>query len=168
MVLRHFGEHLSPGCDGSGYMICVFSDSLDCLGEFLGVKIDVSHGMLILTPLDRNFYVSWAVPVQNGSFRICETRLGQNCPGLLIVYTFWTRLPRNSGPNMCVNKDMILTRNLKFSEQVIRKWEIETYLLGFNPAVYGVVQVFLTCVTTKSWHRKRTNPTQVGKIRFWS
>ena len=51
---------------------------------------------------------------------------------------------------MCVNKDMILIRNLKISEQVIRKWEIGTYLLGSHPAVYGVVKVFLTCVTTKS------------------
>ena len=88
MVSRPLGQHISPECDGSGYMICMFSYPLGCLREFLGVKIDVSHGMLILTPLDRNFYVSWAVTVQNGSFRICETRLGQNCPGLLIVYTF--------------------------------------------------------------------------------
>ena len=168
MVLQPLGKHISPECDGSGYMMCMFSDSLDCLGEFLGVEIDVSHGMLILTPSNPKFYVSWAVTVQNGLFRICESHLGRNCLRHLIVYTFWTRLPQNSGPNMCESKNIILTRKLKISEQVIRKWEIGTYLLVFHPVVYGGFKVFLTCVTTKSWHRKRPNPTQVGKIRFWS
>ena len=168
MASRPLGKHISPECDGSGNMICVFSDSPDCFGEFLGVKIDVRHGMLILTPSNQNFHVSWAVTVQNGSFCICEGHLGQNCPGHLIVYTFWTRPPRIFGPNMYVSRSTILTSGLKILEQVIRKWEIGSYLLVFHPVVYGFLNAILTCVTTKRWHRKRPNPTQVGKIRFWS
>ena len=39
MVLQSFEEHISPECDGSGYKICVFSDSLDLIRGYLGVKI---------------------------------------------------------------------------------------------------------------------------------
>ena len=38
MVLRPIREHVILKCDGSGYMICVFSDPVDRLKGVLGVK----------------------------------------------------------------------------------------------------------------------------------
>ena len=70
MVLRPFGEHISPECDGSGNMMCVFSESLDRLGEFLGVKINVGHGMLILT--SSNHFFMFPEPSHSGE--ICSPK----------------------------------------------------------------------------------------------
>ena len=82
MLLRSVEDRISPEYDGSGFKICVFSDSLDLLRVYFGVKIDIGQGISILTPSNYFFLESRAVTVQNGSFRICEARVGQNGPGL--------------------------------------------------------------------------------------
>ena len=91
-----------------------------------------------------------------------------NGPGCPIVYMVWTRLPRNPDPNMCVRTTMILTRKFKNLESVIRKWKIGTYRLVIHPVTYGLIRFILVCVVVKNWHRKRPNPSQIGKIRFMS
>ena len=155
MVSHPFEEHISPECDGSGYILCVVSDSLDLLRVDLGVKMwyidfdnfnfffmypepsryrtlhstsvkpewikieqiypyfihfgpkysnilsndsllssesksGIGHGILILILLNYFFHVYRSVTVQNGSFRICEARVGQNWPGLPLLYTLRT------------------------------------------------------------------------------
>ena len=43
--------------------------------------------------------------------------------------------------SMCVSTTMILTRKLKISESVTRKWEIGTYPLVIHPVAYGLLEV---------------------------
>ena len=56
MVSRPFGEHISISSeyDGSGYMMCVFSESLDLLRGYLGIKIDIDHGISVKTKKREN------------------------------------------------------------------------------------------------------------------
>ena len=66
---------------------------------------------------------------------MCESRLGQNGPGCPIVYM------ANTPESMCVSTTMILTRKLKISESVIRKWETGIYPLVLHPVTYGLLKV---------------------------
>ena len=55
MMLRPFEEHIFPEYGGSGNMMRVASDSLSLKRGFLGVKIDIDHGISISTPSNQFF-----------------------------------------------------------------------------------------------------------------
>ena len=56
-------------------------------------------------------------------------------------------LNRATPESMCVSTPMILTRKLKISESVIRKWDIRTFLSWFIPWLMGCQGFLPSCVT---------------------
>ena len=71
---------------------------------------------------------------------MCESRVGQNGPGSPVSHGLYT-LNKTTPESMCGSTTMILTRKLKNSESVIRKWETGIYPLVIHPVTYGLLKV---------------------------
>ena len=125
-------------CDGSGNMLCVFSDSVDRLKWVLGgqnwhrsrdIKFDTPKSFFSCFPSRHGpepFILNAWIP--------CGPKRSR------VSHSFYI-LNRATPESMCVSTTMILTRKLKISESVIRKWEIGIHPLVIHPVTYGLLKV---------------------------
>ena len=138
MVSQLIQTHIFPECDGSGNMLCVFSDSVDLLKWVLGgqnwhrsrdinfdtLKLKFSCFLSRHGP-DRIILNVW-IPCGPKRSRVSHS-----------LYT----LNKTPPESMCVSAAMILTRKLNISESVIRKWEIGICPLVSRLVAFGLLQV---------------------------
>ena len=85
------------------------------------------------------------------------------------LYTLNKTVPES----MCMSTSMILTRKLKISESVIRKWKIGIYRLVIHPVTYGLLNVSLDLCNlqkltseTSEFNPNRQNMIRVIKWEF--
>ena len=138
MVSHPIRTHIILACDGSGYMLCVFSDSVDRLKWVLG-------GQNWHRSRDINFdtlkSIVSCIPSRHGPERfILNVWIPPGPKRSRVSHSLYI-LNRDTPESMCVSTTMILTRKLKISESVIRKWEIRTFLSVIHPVTYGMLKV---------------------------
>ena len=132
MLLHPTGEHISPECDGSGYILWMFPDSLDHLRGVLEGQNRYRSRYIDFDPLKSVFSCipSRQVPDKCVLRKYVISFYQISIFGGSLV--FWIRLYRNSDSIMCVIKNIILIRKLKISKQLFRKWKIKIYGLIFH------------------------------------
>ena len=138
MVSQPIRTHKILECDSSGYMLCVFSDSVDRLKWVLG-------GQNWHRSRDINFdtlkSIVSCIPSRHGPERfILNVWIPPGPKRSRVSHSLYI-LNRDTPESMCVTTTMILTRKLKISESVIRKWEIRTFLSVILPVTYGMLKV---------------------------
>ena len=130
--------HIVLECDGSGNMLFVFSDSVDRLKwVFRGQNWHRSRDINIDTL--ESFFSCF--PSRHGPERfILNVWIPCRSKRSRVSYSLYT-LNKTTPESMCMSTTMILTRKLKISELVIRKWEIGIYPLVLHPVTYGLLKV---------------------------
>ena len=133
MVSQPIQTHIVLENDGSGNMLCVFSDSVDRLKWVLGCQNwhrsrDINFDTL------KSFFSCFLS--HHGPERFVLNELSP--PGSKrsrLSHSLYI-LNKTTPKSMCVSTTMTLTRKWKISESVIRKWETGTYRLVFHPVTY--------------------------------
>ena len=138
MVLRPIQKHIVLENDGSGNMLCVFPDSVDRLkwvlwGQNWHRSRDINFDTL------KSFFS--CIPSRHGPERfILNVWIPRGTKLSRVSHSLYT-LNKTTPESMCMSTTMILTRKLKISESVIRKWEIGIYPLVIYPVTYGLLKV---------------------------
>ena len=138
MVSRPIQKYIVLENDGSGNMLCVFSDSVDRLkwvlrGQNWHRSRDINFDTL------KSFFS--CIPSRHGPERFILNVWIPRGPKLSRVSHSLYTLNKTTPESMCMSTTMILTRKLKISESVIRKWEIGIYPLVIYPVTYGLLKV---------------------------
>ena len=138
MVSRPIQTHIVLACDGSGNILCVFSDSVDRLKWVLGGQNWHSSRDINFDTL-RSFFLCF--PSRHSpEWFILNVWIPPGAKRSRVSHGLYT-LNKTTPESMCVSTTMILTRNLKISESVILKWEIGTYPPVIHPVTYGLLKV---------------------------
>ena len=135
------------------------------------VKIGIGHGISILTITNQFFHVSRAVTIQNGWFRICEARVGQNRPGLHLLYTFWTRY---------IGRPCQITRDVPQNDSKMGSYQKMTLKWVTYPIVHVQTERFMYIYSTLHTlnlsiripmsdysYSVSQNPVNITEYRFW-
>ena len=140
MVSHPIQTHIFLEFDGSGNMLCVFSDSVDRLEWVLGgqnwhrsqdINCDTLKSIISCFPSrhgPERFILNVSIP--------CGTKWSR------VSHSLYT-LNKTTPESMCVSTSttMVSTRKLKISESTDRKWETGTYPLVIHPVTYGLLKV---------------------------
>ena len=138
MVSQPIQTHIFLEFDGSGNMLCVFSDSVDRLKWVLG-------GQNWHRSRDINFDTLKSIiscfPSRHGPERsILNVSIPCGPKRSRVSHSLYT-LNKTTPESMCMSTTMILTRKLKISESVIRKWEIGICPLVTHLVTFGLLKV---------------------------
>ena len=138
MVSQSIRTHIVLECDGSGNMLCVFSGPVDRLKWVLG-------GQNWHRSRDINFDTLKSIfscfPSRHGPERfILNVWIPCGPKRSRVSHSLYT-LNKTTPESICMSTTMILTRKLKISESVIRKWETGIYPLVLHPVTYGLLKV---------------------------